>query len=315
MTTGNPRHISWFTIERLILALLLCTTITVWWQVSRSLRHELEITFIDVGQGDCAIIRSPTGRTLLIDGGGVADKPQASNDIGRWVVVPALYRRGIDHIDAVIVSHQHDDHTGGLSEVIGQVPTDMILDCPAGEETRGHERLLEAAKDRNIKVRHARVGDTFDLGGGAWAQVLAPVLHLASTDDDCNNSSVVVRITYGRISFLFTGDIESDAQKALLTQMPNCANTVLKVPHHGSMDSADPAFLGAVHPAWAVISVGANNPFGHPHQVTLDMLRNQHIRTFRTDEMGDITMRTDGVNLSAEWSHRDHWEHVELKRR
>jgi competence protein ComEC len=190
-----------------------------------------------------------------------------------------------------------------------------VLDCAGHSSTESHDRFLDAARAHGATVRAARVGDVFDLGAGAKAEVVYAGRRSSSgTEDDQNNESTVVRLTYGRMSFLFTGDIQEEGEMALLRDASLPASTVLKAPHHGSMDASLPAFLGAVRPAWAVISAGHGNPFGHPHDVTLARLKQVGARVLRTDEMGTITMHTDGRRLAAEWTHRNHTEHVELTR-
>jgi len=298
---------------RFLLAFLLAAAVLVWWQAWRSLRPGLEVVFLDVGQGDSIIIRSPLGRSLLIDAGGREGHSADRGEIGRWVVIPALYREGIGRVDGVIATHPHDDHIGGLDEVIEEVPIGMLLDSGEAHPTPAYERFLAAAKKRRLQIIPAKAGQIFNLGAGIRAEVLHPDLpFLQGTEDDLNNNSVVVRLTYGEVSFLFAGDIQQEGEGALLSDYPNISATVLKVAHHGSMDSTSEEFLAKVRPKWAVILAGRQNPFGHPHGETLEHLKKLGVRVFRTDEMGTIVMRTDGRSLRAEWGRGNRRSQAEM---
>jgi len=300
--------------SRLLLALLAAAVMLVWWQAWQSLRQTLTVLFVDVGQGDCIIIHSPGGRSLLIDGGGRRGSSTAPAEVGRWIIVPALYRQGIRRLDGIIATHPHDDHVGGLDEVIAQVPVEMVLDSGQPHPTPSYERLLGQVKARNVPFFRARPGQVFNLGAGVRAEVLHPSPpFLQGTGDDLNNNSIVVRLTYGQVSFLFTGDLQQEGEEALLADFPDLASTVLKVAHHGSVDATSEEFLRAVRPAWAVISVGRRNPFGHPHEELLARLNSMRIRVFRTDIMGTIVMSTDGRRLKAQWSRGGRQESAEMK--
>ncbi len=285
---------------RLLLALLLALVLVVWWQAWQSLQQTLTVTFLNVGEGDCIIIHSPFGRTLLIDGGSRED------EVGREVIIPALYREGIGRLDGIIATHPHDDHISGLDEVVEQVPAGMLLDSGQAHPTASYAGLLEEAKKRNLPLFRARPGQVFNLGGGVRVEVLHPnPPFLQNTEDDLNNNSVTLQLTFGEVSFLLPGDLQKEGEETLLADYPNVSSTVLKVAHHGSLDSTSQEFLEAVRPKWAVISVGQENPFAHPHPQALARLKATGARVFRTDIMGTIVMRTDGHSLEAEWSEKD----------
>jgi competence protein ComEC len=315
-TGGQYRPVGWRTalsIERRVILVLVALAAVVWWQAWRVSVRDLTVTFVDVGQGDCAIIHAPNGRTVLIDAGGRPRQANDSDNVGRWVVVPELYREGIRKLDAIIVTHPHDDHVGGMAEVVEQVPVDMALSYTPEGTTPAYDKFLEAARAHKVRMIMARPGQVLNLGAGIRAEVLYPRQPITDSDDDQNNDSVVVRVIYGRISFLFAGDIEEEGEAQLLTQAPNLDSIVLKAPHHGSMDSLAPEFLQTVHPQWTVISVGRNNSFGHPDQQTLTRLYRQGTRIFRTDEMGTIVMHTDGRRLTAEWGQPGMEKYAEIK--
>jgi competence protein ComEC len=285
---------------RVLLALLLAAVMLVWWQAWQSLHPRLMVIFLDVGQGDSIIIRSPAGRSLLIDGGGGAGNAADMGETGRWVVIPALYRAGIRRIDGMIATHPHDDHIGGLPEVIEEMPVGMILDSGQYHPTPSYERFLEEAKKHQVRIIEARAGQVFNLGAGVRAEVLHPdAALLEGTEEDLNNNSVVLRLTFGDFSFLFTGDLQEEGEDFLLAGAPEIESTVLKAAHHGSLDSTSARFLSEVSPQWVVISAGRGNPFGHPHGQTLERLHKMNVRLFRTDEAGTIEMISDGESLKA----------------
>jgi len=299
--------------ERLILLSLLIITAVVWWQVWQVLQRDLSVTFVDVGQGDCIIIHAPNGRSILIDGGGRRGQYSSSDNIGRWMVVPALYREGIRHLDAIIVTHPDADHVGGLTEVIEQIPTDMMLTNGAENSSDLYERLLETARQHNIKLIPAQAGQAFNIAPGIRAEILhPPAAGLIDSENDENNNSTVVRLSYDEIDFLLVGDLQFEGEATLISEYPDIASEVLKVGHHGSMDSTSQEFITEIHPDWAIISVGDANPYGHPHEEALKRIKPEVKKVFRTDRNGSIIMYTDGRELKAKWKETGRWRHAEL---
>jgi len=252
----------------------------------------LEVTTIDVGQGDSILVAFPNGKLLLMDTGGfpggsaaLGQGRQTRLDIGEDVVAPYLWTRGIRHIDAVAISHFHDDHCGGLAAI--------LKDFSVTELWTG--AVPSAFPLPNIPTRKLVSGSPFRYGG-ATVQVLAPSPDYTPRSAPTNNDSLVLRLTYGRHSFLLTGDAEKQVEAQLL----NTPRTdVLKVGHHGSKTSSTPAFLDAVHPAFALISDGWENRFNHPHPKTLAALAERHIAISRTDLTGLATAKTDGRYLTV----------------
>jgi competence protein ComEC len=272
------------------------------WNVrAGSPRGVLRATFLDVGQGDAALVDLPDGEGLLIDGGGLVGSPV---DTGTRVIAPTLRARRRSSLAAVVLSHPHPDHFTGLASGLDGVRVGALWDTGQGEREGvggGYATLLRTMRDRGVPV--LRPGELCDAHGGARAlggatvEVLAPCPD-ASVDRGPNDNSIVVRIAFGRRAFLFVGDSEREAERDLLALGAGRLRAdVLKVGHHGSRTSTSPAFLAAVAPAFAVVSTGLRNRFGHPHPTTLETLRRAGVRSFRTDTVGAVTAWTDGDAL------------------
>ena len=269
---------------------------------------QLRVTFLDVGQGDATVIEGPTGFVAVIDGGGRpgADE-RTGDDPGARVVVPFLRRRGISTVDLLVATHADDDHAQGLIAVTRRLSVRRAL--VSGFLTDGgdaHARLLRALRERRVPVQSARRGEVLDIGGGARLEVLHPPRpFLTGSRSDDNENSVVLRLTYGKSRFLFTGDAGDAAEADLLratagrSRERGLSADVLKVGHHGSRFSTSEPFLRAVAPSIAVISAGRSNGFGHPAPEVLERLERRGARVFRTDQHGAITVTTDGVVLRA----------------
>ena len=261
----------------------------------------LEMTAIDVGQGDSLLVGFPNGKLMLVDGGGVlafGRKTKPKLDIGEDVVSPYLWSRSVRHLDVVVATHAHEDHTGGLRAVVDnfhpqELWTGANTDEPVWRDLSQHAR----AHGVKIVARHA--GEQLDFGG-AKIEILSPPEDYVPNDTPKNNDSLAFRILYGRNSFLLTGDMEKPMETRLLADERPVHADVLKVGHHGSKTSTSEPFLDAVHPAFAIISDGFENSFGHPHGDVLARLSERHTETLRTDTVGLITVRSDGRRISVE---------------
>lgn len=243
----------------------------------------LTVTWLDVGQGDAAVIQC-SGQSMLIDGG----KPEKSSYIYAW-----LQQHSLSYLDVIVATHVDADHIGGLSGALNYASVGTAY-CP---ETTGttetFQSFVKYLAQRGKQITVPTAGETFALGG-AQIQILGP-LHRA---EDSNDNSIVLKVSFGATSFLFTGDAERAEEQDLLNSGVNLQSTVLKVGHHGSDTSTSYPFLRAVAPQYAVISVGAGNSYGHPTEAVLSRLRDAGVTTFRTDMQGEITAVSDGQTIN-----------------
>lgn len=247
----------------------------------------LHVTFLDVGQGDAIFIQAPRGQKILVDGG-----PSPA------ILLAAMGRRmpfWERTIDLVVLTHPHDDHVSGLIPVLERYRVQAFLDGGQEHPTPTYTHCLELVQEKGIPYHLARAGMQIQLGEGLQMKVLHPQSELLSgTDSDVNNNSIVLRLTYGQISFLLPGDVEEEEEAVLLSSNEDLASPILKSSHHGSDTSLDPRFLEAVNPQLAVIQVGADNKFGHPDPTTLAKLEEHGVMVLRTDQNGTVEVVSDG---------------------
>lgn len=243
----------------------------------------LTVTWLDVGQGDAAVIQCG-GQSMLIDGG----KPEKSSYIYAW-----LQQHGLSYLDVIVATHVDADHIGGLSGALNYASVGTAY-CPVTTgTTETFQSFVKYLAQRGKQITVPTAGETFALGG-AQVQILGP-LHRA---EDSNDNSIVLKVSFGATSFLFTGDAERAEEQDLLNAGVNLQSTVLKVGHHGSDTSTSYPFLRVVAPQYAVISVGAGNSYGHPTEAVLSRLRDAGVTTFRTDMQGEITAVSDGQTIN-----------------
>ncbi|MGI6344837.1 MAG: MBL fold metallo-hydrolase [Bacillota bacterium] len=245
----------------------------------------LQVHYLDVGQADAILVQFPAGVNLLIDAGNDADAP---------LVINYLRQVGVETLNIVVGTHPHADHIGALDDVILAFPVGDVYLPNVIQNTRTFENLLEAIDTRGLSISEAKAGVELPVGAGAAAVILAPVKDEYAK---LNDYSVVIRAELGEHSFLFTGDAEVRAERDMLESGAELQANVLKVGHHGGATSTSGEFLERVQPEYAVISVGRDNEYGHPHLETMARLAEAGVAIYRTDQQGTIVAITDGVTL------------------
>ena len=225
---------------------------------------------------------------MLVDGGGSGYGRKDS--VGPKVVGPLLRKRGISRIDVVVLSHAHDDHVQGLVSVLRDFRVGMVLDTGNPHASESYERFLELVERRKVPYKRAVRGQVIDLDGEVKVRVLSPPKGGVKGSDGLNDESIVLRVTYGRSAILLTGDAGHDAEAGILASGEEVGADVLKVGHHGSSTATSGAWLDAVRPKVAVISVGKNNRFGHPSSSVLRRLAARKITVKRTDRDGAVVI-------------------------
>ncbi|MBS2026532.1 MAG: MBL fold metallo-hydrolase [Deltaproteobacteria bacterium] len=250
---------------------------------------DLRIYYFDVGQGDAALIVSPSGRTVLIDAG----PPESSSRLRARLeqLLPGP-------IDLAILTHAHSDHLGGMQEALGVHGARLFVDSGFDHPSPSDDALIKYIQAHGLQMQNARAGKVFDLGGGAQLQLLAPAQpFLSGTASDANANSVVARLTFGKHAFLFAGDAEAETEAVLLKSGQTLRADVLKVAHHGARGGTTAQFLSAVKPDYAVISAGAGNAIEAPARSVIDRLDAVKAQVFRTDLDGEVRVISDGHTL------------------
>lgn len=264
----------------------------VWMAVLTRGDGQLHVVFGDVGQGDSILILTPSGRQVLVDGG--PGSTDATRLLGQTL---PIWDRSLD---IMVLSHGHTDHVTGLVDVLRRYDVERVVERETGIVNPNFLEWKQAVEQEGALVTQAEAGQVIDLGDGVFIEVLGPPKSLLiGAESNVNNGSVVLRVVYKDVSFLLTGDMFAAAERELLSRLADVRSTVLKVPHHGSRTSSSPEFIERTGPSAVVISVGADNKFGHPHVETLETLR-RYVREssiFQTSEHGDIRFSTDGTTL------------------
>lgn len=267
----------------------------------QSFDERLRVDVLDVGQADCIVVQTPRGHVLLVDAGGRLERgPQMPGDtsaerVGERIVVPFLLRHGIHRVDAILLSHPHGDHAGGVAPVLRSLGAGAFAD--SGQRYRGYaySDALAAAHTRGVPIVYPRAGAVWQTDDGVTLTFIGPSLPFIRSTNAINDNSVAFVLRYKHFRMLFTGDAGVAAERRFLAEGIDLHADVLKVGHHGSAYGSTPAFIAAVRPRYAVISVGRHNLFGHPAPATVRTLRRFGAQIYRTDENGAIAIVTDGT--------------------
>lgn len=274
-------------MSSILLIGMLLISLTACGEQGSTAQHDEEssfaVHFIDVGQADSALVVCD-GHYMLIDGGNAEDSD---------LVYSYLEQQGASHLDYMVASHAHEDHIGGLSGALNYASVDTAL-CPVTEyNSKVFQNMVKYLSEQGKKLTVPEPGDSFTLGS-AQVEILGPVREY----DDTNDTSIVLRIDYGNTSFLFTGDMETGAERDLIDSGANLSATVLKAGHHGSDTSTSYQFIREVMPKYSVLSVGEGNSYGHPSDEVLSRFRDAGTEVYRTDMQGHIIAESDGKTVT-----------------
>ena len=264
-------------------------------------KGRLRIDFLDVGQGDAALVTLPDGRTLLVDGGGATDKRGLKSDrrsIGEAVVSEYLWWRGLDTVDYVLPTHADADHIDGLNDVVRNFTVHAALVARAPANDAEYNKFSQTVSEAGTQVVKIQAGDVIRFGA-VEIKVLWPPLTNDPPEPARNNDSTVLKVGFGKHSLLLTGDIEKGGERALVSTARDLKADVVKVPHHGSRSSSTTPFVSATQAKVAVISVGKNSMFGHPHREVVERWQANGAQVLTTGECGTITVTTDGTELTV----------------
>ena len=257
---------------------------------------DLEIHFVDVGQGDCTYIKTPEGKNILIDGGG-----SNSYDVGEKVLLPYLLKRGCIKVDVIIISHFDTDHVGGILTIMDKLKVSKVYIPKIGKKINlgnnndksldNYRKFFKIAKNKKIKVKEVEIGDKINIENKLYFEILWPDSKNIISEKMLNNNSIVAKLHYNnKFKMLFTGDIESIAEEKILETKTDLRADILKIAHHGSKSSTNYKLLKEVKPKIALIGVGENNLFGHPSNEVLDLLKKEKVEIYRTDIYGEISI-------------------------
>jgi len=285
-----------------IVFLIIAGYADIWyWLDKRYLQEDLKVTVIDVGQGTSTLLELPGGYNVLVDGGGFSDN--SVFDVGQRIIAPFLWRKKINTVDIIVLSHTDSDHLNGLLYIADNFNVKEIWANGEAADSFGYRRLLEIIKEKNIKMEEFKEIKKDRTINGTMFKILYPESDFKEKKEKWrkgDNSSLVIKAVFGSKSFLFTGDIKAKGEYDLVkTAGSSLKSTVLVVPHHGSKSSSTDDFITKVNPEIAIISIGWKNRYKFPHPEVLKRYKEKKCRVFRTDENGAVIMSTDGKSLAV----------------
>ena len=248
-----------------------------------SLENSLKISFMDVGEAECILIQSD-GENALIDAGNTIDGNK---------LVKYFKSQEITSFKYLFGTHAHEDHIGGLANIIYNFEINEVYMPKTKSKYKSYNNVLKALNKKNMELQTPEIDQRLYLGDS-----IIDVLYVGDFPDNINNTSIILKLTYKNTTYLFTGDTSKDIETQILNK--DIKSDVLKVAHHGSNDATSAQFLSKVHPEYAIISVGKDNDYHHPHKVTLDKLQRVGTKVYRTDEDGTIILNSDGNNISID---------------
>ena len=275
--------------QKIIIILLLTSVIYTLYQRLQGIYNTsptLQVHFIDVGQGDSTLIITPDKKTVLIDAG---DEQHSSRTMGY------IKSQGIEKLDLVIATHPDADHIGGMDKVIKNFDIGMFSMPLVSKDTKQYKEIKQELKNKKLKNKPLYTGDGLSVGKDVKLQILSPQKN--RTYSDTNEYSIVARLSYKEVSFLFMADATMENEIAIINDFDDIRADVLKLGHHGSSTSTSDYFLGKVNPSIGVISCGKNNKYGHPHKEVMNLLEKYNIIIFRTDKQGSIVLYSDGYKI------------------
>lgn len=295
LTAFEKRLINWKNLirhrirknKRKIIAII--TMVVLVFCAVKVIPKDLKIYFVDVGQGDCTLIVTPGGKNILIDGGG-----SETYDVGKNTLLPYLLDRRIEKLDYVMISHFDSDHVKSVLTILEEIKVEKVLICKQYEASENYTEFLKIIQKRNVSVKQVQRGDRINIEKDVSFDILFPISNELISENSLNNNSIVAKLNYRNFSMLFTGDIEKIAEEKLVKLYGGSdalKSTILKVAHHGSKTSTTQEFLELVSPKIALIGVGENNLYGHPNDDIISRLQNLNTKIYRTDKMGEITIR------------------------
>lgn len=278
---GSSKRYSLF----ILIILILVLDISLFYLDLRSFKGVLTLAILDVGQGDAIFIESPTGTQVMFDVG------PARRILGPFSKIMSPFDRTID---AIVITNPDADHIGGFAEILKNYEIGAVIEPGTLNDSKTFQNIKSEIKNKNIPNILARRGMRLHIGGGAFIDILFPDRDVSTWAT--NDGSVVARLSYGEFSVMLTGDATTMTEKIILTEneISDLESLILKVGHHGSRSSSSSSFINAVGPSYAVISVGEDNKYGHPHKDVLGLLEDKNIETLRTDVLGTIVFESNG---------------------